>query len=133
MFPYVCRDDYSMTLNEAAAYIGSVTGRRPPMATMYRWVQKGIRGGKLEAHRIGGRYFTGRQAVESFLNAAGMAVGGVSANSPKPAVPTVTTGLHARVNHLRAATHAGQVAACREEARQYLTQRLNLFKFILVC
>jgi excisionase family DNA binding protein len=38
------------------------------MATIYRWIRRGARGVKLQAARVGGRYFFKRSDVEQFLN-----------------------------------------------------------------
>lgn len=40
---------------------------RPHCSTMQRWHKRGIRGVKLEAIRIGGRWFTSRQALQRFV------------------------------------------------------------------
>jgi hypothetical protein len=46
---------------------GIIPGR-PHLATVYRWWQKGVRGGiKLETALVGGRRFTSREAVQRFV------------------------------------------------------------------
>ncbi len=60
--------DSALTLTQAAALIGSHTGRRPSASTCWRWALRGIRGKKLEVIRIGGLYYTTRGMVEAFLN-----------------------------------------------------------------
>ncbi len=42
---------------------------RPHLATVYRWFNKGVRGGiKLETALVGGRRFTSREAVQRFVD-----------------------------------------------------------------
>jgi hypothetical protein len=42
---------------------------RPHLATLYRWFQRGVRGGiKLETALVGGRRFTSREAVQRFVD-----------------------------------------------------------------
>src|SRR5262245_25709166 len=42
---------------------------RPHLATVYRWFQRGVRGGiKLETALVGGRRFTSREAVQRFVD-----------------------------------------------------------------
>lgn len=42
---------------------------RPHVSTVWRWVNQGVRGHRLEAVAVGGRVFTTRQAIERFLDA----------------------------------------------------------------
>ena len=39
---------------------------RPHVSTIWRWVNRGIRGIKLETVMVGGRRFTSREALERF-------------------------------------------------------------------
>jgi hypothetical protein len=128
MFPPVSQDDYSMTLTEAAAYIGSLTGHRPPSATMHRWAQRGVGGIRLSVHKIGGRYYTGRLAVEAFLEATDMPV----RRQPRP-VAVVTTGLHGRMDDRRATLNAVRPSPTHDASIQYLRSKLNLMGFLMVC
>jgi hypothetical protein len=57
----------AITLTEAAALIGSCTGRRPSSSTCWRWALRGVRGRKLEVMRVGGTLYTTRASVEAFL------------------------------------------------------------------
>lgn len=42
---------------------------RPHIATVHRWITRGLRGVKLEATRIGGRVFTSVEALQRFADA----------------------------------------------------------------
>ena len=64
---------------------------RPHLATVYRWFQKGVRGGvKLETALVGGRRFTSVEAIQRFVERLsggdGAAHGG--GNSQPPRTPT---------------------------------------------
>lgn len=41
-------------------------GKRPHVATLYRWVQHGVRGTKLEAIQVGGTLCTSLEALQRF-------------------------------------------------------------------
>jgi hypothetical protein len=42
---------------------------RPHLATVYRWMVKGVRGGiRLETALVGGRRFTSREAIQRFVD-----------------------------------------------------------------
>lgn len=56
-----------LTLSEARNEIKAVTGRRPDKTTVYRWINRGVRGTKLEAVRLGGVIITSRQAITRFI------------------------------------------------------------------
>lgn len=59
-----------ISLSDAAKEIGSLLPgeRGPHIATMHRWVLRGIKGTKLESLRVGAKVYTSRQAVTRFLN-----------------------------------------------------------------
>lgn len=42
---------------------------RPALRTIWRWMQRGVRGVKLESITIGGRRFTSREAGQRFIEA----------------------------------------------------------------
>ena len=42
-------------------------GKRPDIATIYRWASRGVRGVRLEAVQIGGTRCTSHEAVKRFL------------------------------------------------------------------
>jgi len=57
--------ELAITINQAAQIIPG----RPNPATVWRWINTGVRGLRLEAVPCGGRWFTSKEAVERFLNA----------------------------------------------------------------
>lgn len=55
-------------MNAGAAYWARITGApRPHRSTLIRWATKGVRGTRLQAEPLGGRWFTTTDAIESFL------------------------------------------------------------------
>jgi hypothetical protein len=113
--------DARLTLSEAAALIDSLTRIRPPNATVYRWMSKGVRGRKLASLRVGGRVYTTRSAVEEFLREDSLLGSRVRPpEAPRP-LPLVTSGLCDRVGRQRSI----------EAARAHLKQRV--FHLLLCC
>jgi len=49
---------------------------RPHVATVWRWVQSGVRGVKLETILIGGRRYTSKEALERFIDRTTAAANG---------------------------------------------------------
>ncbi len=62
------QQDSPLSLSEAAAMIGRSCGKKPSASTCSRWVLKGVRGVRLEAVRIGGKFYTTTVAVNEFIN-----------------------------------------------------------------
>lgn len=57
-----------ISMNEGAAYWARITGApRPHRGTLIRWAQKGVRGRRLQAEPLAGRWYTTAEAIESFL------------------------------------------------------------------
>lgn len=56
-----------ITLPEATAELQKILGKRLSRATIHRWVQRGTRGHKLDAARIGNAYFTSRESINRFI------------------------------------------------------------------
>jgi hypothetical protein len=57
-----------ITMQDSAKLFARITGApRPHRATMLRWALKGVRGTRLRAERLGGRWYTTPEAVEDFL------------------------------------------------------------------
>lgn len=67
-----------LTLHEACKL---VKPKDASLATMHRWVTKGIRGVKLETIAVGGRKLTSKEAWFRFVAAQ---------NAPETPVPTIT-------------------------------------------
>lgn len=56
-----------VSLTTAAAYLPRRrAGKRPHMATLYRWASRGIQGIHLETIRVGGTLCTSREALQRF-------------------------------------------------------------------
>jgi hypothetical protein len=57
-----------ISMNEGAAYWSRITGApRPHRGTLIRWAIKGVRGKRLQAEPLAGRWFTTEPAIEDFL------------------------------------------------------------------
>jgi hypothetical protein len=56
-----------LSIAEARAELGSITGRRPDVSTMHRWIHRGVGGVRLEAVWIGKQIVTSRQAMTRFI------------------------------------------------------------------
>lgn len=57
-----------ITMSDSARLFARLTGApRPHRATMLRWAIKGVKGTRLRAERLGGRWYTTPGAVEDFL------------------------------------------------------------------
>jgi uncharacterized protein DUF1580 len=56
-----------VALREAAKHLPPCRGRRPHIATLYRWASRGFAGEQLETCRIGRTRFTSVEAIERFV------------------------------------------------------------------
>ena len=57
-----------ISMNEGAAYWARITGApRPHRCTLIRWAVKGVRGKRLQAEPLAGRWFTTEPAIDDFL------------------------------------------------------------------
>ncbi len=56
-----------LTLNAARKEIEAITGQRPDLSTMTRWVHRGVGNVKLEAIRVGRQLITSKQAITRFI------------------------------------------------------------------
>ena len=52
-----------ISINEAPSHIPT----RPHVATVWRWIQRGVRGVKLETALIGGKRYTSQEAIQRFI------------------------------------------------------------------
>lgn len=69
-----------LSLTEATKVLPRVNGRRPAIATVWRWCRKGLGGVHLEYVRIGRNIATSREALNRFFNA-------LAASDPPLVVP----------------------------------------------
>jgi hypothetical protein len=58
-----------MTLKDARGEIAAITGKRPDLATLSRWIHRGVGGTRLEAVRVGRQLLTSKQALTRFIEA----------------------------------------------------------------
>lgn len=85
------------SLNEAAKWSlwpRRRKGKKPHVATIYRWAKQGCRGVRLEAIRVGGTVCTSREAVQRFCDR----LTAIDNGEPGPPTPT-----HARKASIRRA------------------------------
>jgi len=57
---------------------------RPHISTVWRWIQRGVRGVKLETVLIGGRRYTSNEALERFVSRTTAAAAGEPAPTRTP-------------------------------------------------
>ena len=66
-----------ITLKDARSEIAAITGKRPDLATVSRWIHRGVGGTRLEAVRVGRQLLTSKQALTRFIeNRTSESVGG---------------------------------------------------------
>lgn len=56
-----------LTLPQARTVIHEATGIRPDKATLYRWIQRGRQGIKLDGLKIGTQWVTSEEAITRFI------------------------------------------------------------------
>jgi hypothetical protein len=77
-------DETSLTLTDAAKALPPLRcGKRVHLATLHRWVQKGVRGVRLEAVRLGRTVVTSREALQRFSERLCAEGGPASTASPE--------------------------------------------------
>jgi len=75
-----------VTIPQASALLPpNEKGRRPHIATIYRWMLRGVKGVKLETCLVGGKRFTSHEALQRFSEAVTQAARG------KPPTPRLST------------------------------------------
>ena len=59
-----------LSVSQAARAVGEITGvRKPHQSVIRRWITRGVRGRKLAAQQVGGKYYVERLALIKFLSA----------------------------------------------------------------
>ena len=84
----------ALTLSQASRALPG----HPHVSTLHRWMRRGVRGVRLDAYRIGGRWYTTREALERFVSATTAAAGTqarVKANEALPLAKTTSDALDA--------------------------------------
>ena len=70
-----------LSLREAAKRIPSTrSGRAIHVATVYRWINRGVDGVKLEAVRVGGGLFTSVESLQRFADRCSAETAAISPN-----------------------------------------------------
>lgn len=101
-----------MSLPEAADRIGRLTGgKKPNVATIWRWCLKGCKGVTLESICIGGKRYVTVSAIERFIEARSLA--------QSPAAPVSVTIAP------KASPHVERRDARRREEIEAARQRLD--------
>jgi hypothetical protein len=92
------RDDQPLSLPDAAAYLGRMTGQKPHVSTLWRWCLKGCKGVTLQSVCIGGKRFVTVAAIEVFVESlsAARAVPNHK-QTPQPITPAALTSPLAHV------------------------------------
>jgi hypothetical protein len=68
-----------LSLTEAARLRPPVRAGRPTHpSTVFRWIARGVRGHRLEAVRLGGSWFTSREALQRFAQNLSTSDGGTT-------------------------------------------------------
>lgn len=62
--------DTLISLNQVPSHLENLTGKRPHLASIYRWLKTGIAGVRLESLIIGGTRVTSIEALERFFQAS---------------------------------------------------------------
>lgn len=57
------------------------SGKRVHISAVYRWVQRGVRGNRLEVIRVGGTTYTSREALQRFASSPAQPRQGANPNS----------------------------------------------------
>ena len=79
-------EETTLTLTEAAKALPCLRGgKRVHLATLHRWVQRGVAGVRLEALRLGRTVVTSREALQRFAERLSAQSGPAAAASPEAA------------------------------------------------
>lgn len=109
------RSEGAISLSEASGVVWEVTGRKPAKSTLIRWVLRGSSGKRLAALRVGGTYFTTRQAVDDFIESC--------CASGRPASEATPARMIQQINaaESRWAAEAGcrRVSTAKDRLRQF--------------
>jgi hypothetical protein len=61
-----------LTIAQATAFLGRLRGgRKPHYSTIWRWMEHGVRGRRLEYVQFGGQRMTSKEAIGRFLGQRG--------------------------------------------------------------
>lgn len=117
-------DEPVMTLAEAAAWLERRFGRRPNVATIWRWAIRGMRGTRLRTISLGRYRFTTEAALERFVAEISEVLPGGQVEEPgKPRRPKVQDTQGFTESELAAARRRRE--AEKEKAKAFLRQNLG--------
>ena len=63
----ISTNDQLFELSKCPSYLASKFGNRVHIASIYRWIKKGVAGVQLETLFVGGRRYTSQEALERFF------------------------------------------------------------------
>jgi hypothetical protein len=75
-------DERVVTFSQAAEHLPKINGKKIHVSAIWRWAREGVRGVRLEALLMGGRWLTSVQALERFGTA--VAATGRDTGNPTP-------------------------------------------------
>lgn len=116
-------DESVMTFGQAAGWLEQRFGRRPNVATIWRWATKGIRGVRLQTLSLGRYRYTNKRALEQFIAETSAAMSGRHGTaSPAELVPVAERQGFTASEH---ATARRRREAEKEKAKAFLRQNLG--------
>jgi len=117
-------DEPVMTFTEAAGWLERRFGRRPNVATIWRWATKGLRGVRLATIALGRFRYTTESALERFLTEASQVEAAqVRASSSREGTEAAGTASSFTKAEVAAATRRRDQE--KAKALQYLRSRLG--------
>lgn len=99
-------DPQVLTLARAADFVAKTTGVKPHLNTITRWVQRGVRGHRLRAMRVGRAFVTTKSDVLDLLERLNDFPACDSGTSAKAVIASQRAEL-SRVNHAALAQELG--------------------------
>jgi len=111
-----------MTLVEAAGWLERRFGRRPNVATIWRWAIKGLRGVRLQTIALGRYRYTTERAIEQFIDQTSVVI---APHEDAPLASTRAAGEQSFKEGERSAAVRRRTAE-KEKAKQFLRQNLGV-------
>jgi len=110
-----------LTFTEAAGWLERRFGRRPNVATIWRWAIKGLRGVRLQTISLGRYRYTTERAIERFIDQTSVVIGPHETVHPAlqraPGEQSFTEGEQSAAVRRRTAE--------KEKAKQFLRKNLG--------
>ena len=105
MFDLDSAADDLVAISELPRLLPRRHGKRLNLATLYRWVSRGVGGSRLPTLRVGGRLYVHRQQLSEFLERL---------NAGRSSAGTTTPTVTSQANRSRARSIADAEARCRQ-------------------